>query len=71
MSATSSGLDWKIWFVAFAVLAIGVAFFLSDDVETATEVELGSDHVDQSVNSHTLKNREASDVLSSIAKEGQ
>ena len=68
---TNATLDWKIWVVAFGVVAVGIAVFLKDDVEEATAVELGTDEVDQSVNSHTQKNRQASDVLGSIVSQGK
>ena len=69
--STDSGLDWKIWFAGFGVIAVGLAYFQKDDVKTAAKVELGSDHVDQSMSQHAKKNREASDVLRSIAGKEQ
>ena len=63
---TGSSLDWKIWFVVFAVLAGGIAVFVNRDMQEQPEVDLATDDVQHSINSHTDKNRKASDTLASI-----
>ena len=63
---TESGLDWKIWFVGFAVLAVGIALIVNRDMEEAPNAELATDDVQQSVHSHTNKNRRAADALTSV-----
>ena len=68
LNSSGSGLDWKIWFIGFAALAVGVAFLLNKDVKEVEETELATDQVNQSMQSHTDKNRQASDVLSSVLK---
>ncbi|MCB1097616.1 MAG: hypothetical protein KDN22_18735 [Verrucomicrobiae bacterium] len=65
---TDSGLDWKIWFVGFAALVLGIALLLNRDMKATPQAELATDHVDQSMQSHTDKNRQAADVLSSVLK---
>ncbi|MGK0190728.1 MAG: hypothetical protein ACI9R3_006558 [Verrucomicrobiales bacterium] len=63
---TESGLDWKIWFVGFAIIALIAAFISNRSMEAAPQTELATDNVKQSVHSHTNKNRQAADALSSI-----
>lgn len=63
---TESGLDWKIWFIGFGILALGVAIVVNEDMSSAPEAELATDDVQHSIHSHTDKNRQASDTLSSI-----
>ena len=63
---TESGLDWKIWFVGFGILALAAAFVANRDMANAPEAELATDDVKHSIHSHTDKNKQASDTLSSI-----
>lgn len=66
LNRSDSGLDWKIWFVGFAMIALAAAILTNREMKAAPQAELATDDVQQSVHSHTNKNRQAADALSSI-----